>query len=273
MVHGDGQRQAADHQQHVVVQPPVAAHRRAQRVDIDAQHRKRRALLAHARVFLLTGTGRRRGQHQAPDLRCLFRKVVLHRQPAQVLQHGQQIHQLGVVAGRAQPLRHLAGQPHPVEQISKIHGVGLAQRARPGAQRLRRAAHAVQAEHRNGPAHGEDRAAARAHRAAQRRPVHAAQQLKGQAHVLQHGLGQLGITLTLHRRQPGSPRRAARHRRQQARSAHAVQQQQDRPAAGLAFGLEPAGQRTFKGPGIAVALALLPVGGPVDDGAQRLGDR
>ncbi len=77
----------------------------------------------------------------------------------------------------------------------------------------------------------------------------------------------------LEQRQPRGAVGAARHRRQQPHAAHAAQQQRDRAGVLVAGGLQPALQRALEGTGATIALALLAVGGAVDDGAQGLGDR
>ena len=74
----------------------------------------------------------------------------------------------------------------------------------------------------------------------------------------------------------GAPRGPRRRATRAARRRHAqlVAQQRQRAAAEPPLSvLLPAFQRAQQGAGIAVALALLAVGGAVDDGAQRLGHR
>ena len=269
MVHRCVQRHPAHHVQHGVVQPPVATDRRAQRVDGHAQHRAGGPLLAHARILGIAGTRRWRAPHQATDLGRLVGEVVLHRQSAHVLQHREQVDHLRVVARRPQPLRHLAGQPHPIEQRGHVGGMGLVERAGPGPQHQRGAAHTVQPQHLDAASDRQDRTAA-AQCAAHLGAVDGAQQLAGQPHVLNHDFGQFVRALTLQRGQLGRTAGATRHRRQQAHRAHAVQQQQDGPAAGFAVDPEPTVQCALQGARIAVALALLAVSRTVDDGAQGL---
>ena len=199
--------------------------------------------------------------------------MVLQHQAAQVLQQGQHKDQLRVIAARPQPLGGAPGQPGPLDQRRHRVDLGGRQRAWPGFLHPRGLAHTVQAHHRDGAPQRQDRPAAAAQRTAQPRAVDASQQLEGQAHVLHHHLSQLDGALLVHAPELAGAGLAARHRGQQASAADAVHQHHQRAAAGLAVGLQPTQQRPLESARIAVALALLAVGGPVDDGAQALGHR
>ena len=273
LVNRQGQGRAAHHQLGAVVEPPVATHRHTEGVNVDPEHGIRSALFAHARLVRLTCEQRRFGLHQPTDLRRFLRKVVLHQQPAQALQHGQHVDQLSVIAGGAQPLRHPTGHQHPFQQGGQLRHMGVGQRPRPGLEHLRGPPHAVQTQHGDGAPHRQDGPIATAQCAAHAPAIDIAQHLKTQAHISEHHLGQLGHALAVHAYQARCACRATRHAGQQAGAAHPVDQQHQRAFAAFTIALEPARQRPLQGARAAVALALLPISGAVDDGTQRLGNR
>ncbi len=105
------------------------------------------------------------------------------------------------------------------------------------------------------------------------REIDQAHHLERQREILQHDAGQLVRVARLQQRQPRRAVGAAGHRRQQADVAHASEQQRDGAGFLLVARLQPAFERALERARVAVALALLAVGGAIDDGAQRLGDR
>ena len=147
------------------------------------------------------------------------------------------------------------------------------QRPGPGPQRQRHAPHAFQPQHGNGTAHGQHGTVARHRLATDLRAIDRTQQLERQRQVLEQHLGQFVGAVAFHQGQPGRPFGALGRRRQHAGDADLVQQQRQRPALAAALHLQPAFQRPGQRARVAVALALLAVGGAVDDDAQRLGDR
>ena len=273
MAHRHGDRQPADHVQHAVVQPPVPRHRSTDGFDVGAEHGKRRALFRHAGLVGLACPGARRRLHQAADLRGLVGEVVLHDQAAQALQQRDEVHHLAVVAGGPQRQGDAAGTLDARDELVQRGRTLLVQRAGPRAQRQRGTAHAFQAQHRDRAAHGEHRAVARHLTAAHLRRVHRAQQFERQRQVVQHHVGQRAGVLRLHQRQPRRLLRRAWLRRQHAGGAQLVLQQRQRPAGAASLDLQPTFQRAGQRARVAVALALLAVGGAVGDGAQRLGQR
>ena len=197
--------------------------------------------------------------------------MVLHDQAAEVLHQGHQRDDFGVIAGRPQRLGHAGGAQGTLDPLFEVASGGGVERPGPVAQRQCAAAHAVQADHRDGAADRQNRAVTRHLGAAHRGAVHALEQFEGQCRIAQHHLGQLFRVLALHQRQAGGTRRGARQGRQRADLAHPLDQLPMRVAVLIAIGLEPTLERARQGAGVAVTLARLAVGGAVRDHAQRLG--
>ena len=197
-------RQATDHVQHVLAEAPVARHRGAQRFDVDAEHRDtpRPPRSCPAASASRSASPAAAPAHQLPDLLGFVGEVVLHEQAAEVLQHRDEVHHLGVVARRTQrPAR--CGRPGGRGRSVRCSASAPRRRQR---ARARRAAPAAACRTPSRPT------SAIARRIVSTGPLPATcvpctcaeftarSSSKRERHVLQHLLGHLVGALALHRR-------------------------------------------------------------------------
>ena len=217
--------------------------------------------------------GASEGQRELADLLGLVGEVVAQEQPAEALQHRDEVHRLAVVAGRAQRLRDVAGEADSIDRPAQCARPFLVERARPDAQAVRGLANAVDADQRDDAAQGQHRAVAGDLRSLHARRAVRPQQLERQRHVGQQVARDLVGALALDRRDALHSRRQPRQRRQMTDGAQAIEEERQRPAFVVRGRLEPAGERAEEGARVAIAQTHLRRGAAIGDRAQRLGDR
>ena len=215
----------------------------AERFDVHAQHRIRSGLFTEPRLLGGCGVAVRGARlHQLLHLLGLVGEVVAQHQSAQVLQHGNQVDHLRVVAGRPQRLRQVPGEPDSIKRGLQGGGVTLRQRTGPLPQGVCGQPHAADADQRNDAPQGQHRPVALDLGALHLRAVERSQQLEAERHVFQHLVGDLVGVLPFQARDPRHSRRQARQGRQVADALQAVQQEAERAAAIMLFRFEPAGE-------------------------------